>query len=90
LLEEDFLLENFPEIWNVEKVSQESEYIFDLCQTLPSILIELNRFDEAEEIISHCQKFNNGKGLLLHGILDLMSASITVYKESLSQNRNLK
>lgn len=43
--------------------------------TLPSILLELNRLDEAEEIIIMCKKIGGKHKLLLHGYLALMHAS---------------
>ena len=51
LLNEKLLKNNFNNIWDVDKTSHEQEYIFDLCLTVPSILIELMRYDEAEELI---------------------------------------
>ena len=74
-LDEEMLLNHFESIWDLEK-----EYIFDLCLTVPSILIELLRYDEAEEMIVHCKKFNGGKRILLHARLELMQASIFVFK----------
>lgn len=74
------LLNHFEFIWDLEKTSHEQEYIFDLCLTVPSILIELLRYDEAEEMIVHCKKFNGGKSILLHARLELMQASIFVFK----------
>jgi hypothetical protein len=44
LLSQELLESNFPNIWRIDKLSQESEYIFDLCLCVPSILAELNRF----------------------------------------------
>ena len=51
-----------------------------MCLTVPSILIELMRYDEAEELIEQCMKFNSGKRMLLHARLELMHASILVFK----------
>ena len=79
-LDEEMLLNHFESIWDLEKTSHEQEYIFDLCLTVPSILIELLRYDEAEEMIVHCKKFNGGKRILLHARLELMQASIFVFK----------
>ena len=44
LLNQEMLESNFKNIWSIEKLSQESEFIFDLCLCVPSILAELNRF----------------------------------------------
>lgn len=81
LLDEELLLRNFPDIWS-ENLSHQSEYIFDLCLTVPSILVQMSRYQEAVEIIKHCRQFSSHKTILLHGYLDLMLASIYVYNNS--------
>lgn len=50
LLDEELLKQNFPDIWS-DKLTQESEYIYDLCVTVPSILVQLGRYEEAIEVI---------------------------------------
>jgi hypothetical protein len=57
LLNQEVLESNFTNIWSIDKLSQESEFIFDLCLCVPSILAELNRFQEALEVIKVCRKF---------------------------------
>jgi len=74
---------NFTNIWSIDKLSQESEFIFDLCLCVPSILAELNRFQEALEVIEVCRKFGGTRRLLLHGYLDLMNASIQIYTDKI-------
>lgn len=56
LLDDEMLTQNFPSIWS-GTYSHESEYITDLCLTVPSILVQLGRFDEAIELIKQCRLF---------------------------------
>ena len=86
-LDEEMLLNHFETLWDVSEIRHEQEYIFDLCLTVPSILIELIRYDEAEEMIAHCKKFNGGKRILLHAELELMQASIFVFKGNTQRSR---
>jgi hypothetical protein len=77
LLQEDMLLQHFPSIWDVSNQhSSESEYMYDLCITVPSILIELFRYEEAVQLLVMFKSFYNDK---LNGTLNLMHASILVY-----------
>jgi hypothetical protein len=76
MLNFDLLSDCFPALWS-DTLTNEQEYIFDMCLTVPSILVQLNRLDEAIELIKQCKQFGGqDKPLLLHGYLDLMLASI--------------
>ena len=80
LLNFDLLGHIFPDLWS-DKITPEQEHIFDLCVTVPSILVILNRFDEAVELIVQCRNLGGirDKPLLIHGYLDLMLSSIYVF-----------
>ena len=51
----------------------------DLIFTVSSILVELNRFEEAEELINYSNEFSGQEKILLNGRLELMLASILVF-----------
>lgn len=55
-----------------------------MCLTVPSILVQLNRYEEAVELINNCRGMikRSSEKLLLSGYLDLMLASIYVYNNS--------
>lgn len=77
------LFEHFPGIWDaLNQHSSESEYMYDLCITVPSILIELFRYEEAVQLLVMFKSFPNDK---LYGTLNLMHASILVYMGSTNQ-----
>jgi hypothetical protein len=89
LLDEELLKQNFPDIWS-DKLTQESEYIYDLCVTVPSILVQLGRYEEAIEVIQQCRTFGSPKKLFMHGYLDLMLASIYVFNNSNKPCKEIK
>lgn len=61
----------------------ERECIINMMMAVPSILIELDRIDDAISLIEQCSKIGLGLGTRgwMHGKLDLMKASLLINKK---------
>jgi hypothetical protein len=81
LIRSDWLSTYIVDILESEKYITVKEMLLDILMCLPSILIELDRPKEAEEVIKLAGKLlkKNKKELPIIGILNLMLASISIY-----------
>jgi len=83
LLDSILLNENFPNICDPDSDTYclESDFIIDMCCTVPSILIELNKFDEAKKLMEQCRRIRPGEKITLHAMIELMCVSLKLYED---------
>lgn len=81
ILNDRFLHKFFPDLWG-ERTTHEQEYTTDLCLTVPSILVMIDKHEQAIDFIKVVRKFSKQKDLEMHAKLDLMRASIYIHKNS--------